>query len=228
MDIEDRVILLKPEDIQHSFESGPYYKIKPPGGSYENRIGGIDLFPCYTHSRELVIETARECEEKFPIGFPVTYYIVPFEGLSRCNGYAATSIKYDDDLKIGDRHPFGPFVVLWGKRIPIMPSKTRYLTAHEYGHQVDNWICYKKGLSEHDDATAFDKEYAKRRWIECYTGYGGLRWHKNIGEIIANDFRICVAGVENDFWPHECAHPESLPDLNLYWYELMLNYSFHG
>jgi hypothetical protein len=45
-------------------------------------------------------------------------------------------------------------------------------------------------------------EYAQLRGCDPATPYGGGTWHKSPGELLANDFRILVAGVEPEFWPH--------------------------
>jgi len=94
---------------------------------------------------------------------------------------------------------------------------TRYLVAHEYGHCVDYWMNFKRG-SKDEVVTDFDREYAALRGVEANSDYGALKWHRNIGELIANDFRICVCNVEPEFWPHPgFAHPHDLPHVNEFW-----------
>ena len=219
--LESRVILLDPKDLNYPFSGKPSFPIKPFGAEYTENLYIGDLFPCYTHNRDLVLECAARCEKIFPIGFPITWYILPFEDDSRTNGYATVTRLYNSK-KNKEAYQFSPYIVLWGKRISIHPAMSRYLCYHECGHQLDNWICYCRGYK--DGASDFDKEYAEMRGIECYAGYGGLKHHLNIGEIIANDARICVFGAEREFWAHECEHPDKLPHVHEFWYKMMLTY----
>lgn len=106
-----------------------------------------------------------------------------------------------------------------------MPSMMRQLIFHEYGHLVDYWICYKKGLL-YGDPTEFDKEYAKMRGIDANASYGCGKWHLNIGEIITNDGKIALFNAEPEFFPHpQVKHPNDCPEVGNFWYEMMLNYA---
>lgn len=221
----NNVILFNKDDLNYPFSGEPSFTFRPRGADYSQSLYISDLFPCYTHDIQLVEQLARECEKKFPIKFPISYYIVPFEDKSRTNGYAA-KINLYDARKNKNATQFAPYIVLWGKRIPIHPAMTRYLVSHEAGHQIQNWIEYCRGEEDTCGASKFEREYAKMRKIELFEGYGGLKWHKNIKEIIANDIRICVFGAEREFWPHECEHPDNLRYVHDFWYEIMLSYSY--
>lgn len=180
----------------------------------------VDPFPGYAHPLTLVEEGLEHVTKVFPVGGdPVQCFVLQYEVIARTNGHASKWYGRKDG-------EFKPYIVLSGKRIPPMPSMTRYLTAHEYGHVVDMWICQQMGCEEDFPLTKFDREYAEVRGIEPEGAYGGGEWHKNIGEIIANDFRVLMCNVEVDFWPHPCTHPLLLKSSGLqdYWRELLDKY----
>lgn len=189
--------------------------------SWETGSQDVDPFPGYAHSEELIAEELSKAIKKFPVGGnPVQVYNLQYEATSRTNGSAAKSYN---------KKEFSPYIVLSGKRIPQLPAMTRYLAAHEYGHIVDMWICECRKIEDQWPLTDFDKEYAEVRGIEPCSEYGGGKWHKNIGEIIANDFRTLVCGVELDFWPHPVDHPvygDIYPVLDKYWRELIEKFSW--
>jgi hypothetical protein len=163
----------------------------------------------------------KQVEKAFPIGFETFYFLHSFELPDRTNGDASkNTVSWEDEDK-GTKAVWEGVINLYGKRIPLHPAMTRYLVAHEYGHVVDYWINHCRGLK--DDG--FDKEYAKMRGIDCNLLYGGRRWHSNIGEVIANDFRIAVCGVEREFWPHDCKHPDEDDNVKNWWYEALLCYT---
>lgn len=208
--------LFERDDLQWPFHDGPN------GGpslttlrrrAYANEIK-VDPFPCYSHDLEYVTELVEKVEAAFPIGFQTAWYLLPCESGSRTNGYAQRDWVYKD----GESREWDPLIVLSGKRIPIHPAMTRYLVAHEYGHVVQWWIEHQRDIKDEHPLTQFDREYAELRGIEPNGGYGGLRWHANIGELIANDFRICVAKAEVEFWPHPgFEHPKNLPAVKRFW-----------
>lgn len=219
MDIQDRVIQVKDEDISWGFDDkGPFTYLKTPKSEWGTHVA-FDPYPCYSHNRDVVLTSLREAEKKFPIGWPVFYFILPFEVSSRTNGTSTSNSIHDQSGK-GKRSREG-VIFFSGKRISIHPAMTRYLAAHEYGHQVDDWICNRRGF-EHD---GLDAEYAEMRGIENCKLYGARKHHLNIGEIIANDFRIAVCGVEREFWAHECEHPDNVPQVHDWWYKVMLEHT---
>jgi hypothetical protein len=215
----EKVTLLTDSDAIWKWEDSKCsFSLKTPNGSQTHSIV-CDPFPCYSHDKEYVLKISEVVEKSFTLGFPSYYYLLPFEEISRTNGNARKCIDYNSEEQ---PYAYEGMIVLSGKRIPIHPAMTRYLVAHEYGHLVDNWICYKRGL----DADALDEEYAKMRNIPFSDEYGGRKWHTNIGEIIANDFRIVVAGVEDEFFPHDCIHPHKDKNVIEWWENAVKTYSF--
>jgi hypothetical protein len=218
----DRVIVYRDEDAKWDWDSSaPVIYMSNPYQSYAG-CAKFDPFPCYTHPKDLVVKTVEHVEKCFPIGFRTFYHVFPYECIGRTNGQASTdTVTYASDDQgatwVGE-------VQLHGKRIPLHPAMTRYLVAHEYGHIVDNWInwCMKKQFD------ALDKDYARMRNIPDSIGYGGRKWHNNVGEVIANDFRILCTNTEVEFWPHDCKHPLEDDNAKNWWYEAMLKYSHPG
>ena len=200
-------------DLDWPFDSG--YARVLCGKEWAREVK-VDPFPCYAHNRDLVARTAEQVHSKFPIGILPAYYLLHFEATSRTNGHADRSWKYNE----GKPRTYEPYIVLSGKRIPPHPAMTRYLVAHEYGHVVQWWIEYKRDLKD-EAVSEFDREYMKMR-PEAGTGYGGLKWHAEIGELIANDFRICVTGIEPEFWPHPgFEHPLKLDVVRGFWQRMV-------
>jgi hypothetical protein len=220
MKLEERIKLITDDDCFWDWDgSNLSYTANTPDSKWGSTTK-FDPFPCYSHKKELVEETARIVENRFPIKFNTFYFLFPFEPLSRTNGQASYNTITYDDRDTGSKGTWDGIIHLYGKRIPLHPAMTRYLVAHEYGHIVDYWICNRRGL-QHD---GIDEEYAKLRGIDNNQKYGGRKWHTNVGEIIANDFRITVCNIESEFWPHEVPHPKDCPQVNDFWYKMMLEY----
>ena len=214
----EKVKLLTDAEANWSWEDSKCsFSIRTPNGS-QTHIIDCDPFPCYSHDKKYVETIASTVEKTFPLGFPSFYYLLPYEEISRTNGNARKCINYSS---VDQPYPYEGMIVLSGKRIPIHPAMTRYLVAHEYGHLVDNWICYKRGI----DTDGIDEEYAKMRNIPLNQEYGGRKWHTNIGEIIANDFRIVVARIEDEFFPHDCMHPFKDKNVIEWWENAIKTYS---
>lgn len=219
--LEERVISLTDEDLSWGFNGcGPSYYLKTKNSKYGHSVS-VDPFPCYAPDRDLVIKVARDIESKFPIGLDVFYFLGNHENVDRCNGFAAQNTIWDDDKKVGEQYAFDCIIWLSGKRIPIFPKFLEGLCWHEFGHCVDNYLCYKRGLPQDE----LNEEYAKMRGVELFNDYGGRKWHKNIGEIIANDFKIIVGNSGPDYFPHDVEHPNNVPAAKRWWYEQMLKYA---
>jgi hypothetical protein len=186
----------------------------------------VDPFPAYAHNFDLVEKEADRVFKCFPITWPVTLYNLPYEFLGRTNAYTqASSFDYSkklEDVPDGqEQYSRTPFIVFSGKRIPIMPAMTRYLVAHEYGHVIEDWVAKQCGIRD----TELLEEYRKLRKLDKDPiSYGG-GWHKTVGEIFANDFRIIITKAETEFWPHECSRPESVPKVVNWWKEMKKKYA---
>lgn len=209
-----RVVTLKPDDLAWSFDD------RPPMWRTKSQVGGwghassIDPTPCYAHDRKLVVAEADAVHTAFPVGVPVTFHISLWEEVGRTNGWASQEWNYYGG-KNRDQKIWEGAIGLSGKRIPLHPAMTRYLVAHEYGHIADYWLCHVRGL----DPNGLDEEYRRVRQLPKSSGrYGPGRWHANVGELIANDFRILVAKRELEFWPHPgIARPEEVRAVQSFW-----------
>lgn len=206
-DIKDRVFFLQHSDLKWPFNDRGQPHLYLDTGKYGSQHT-VDPFPCYAHERELVMSEIRDIESKIKLPFPPRYFIMPFEDGSRTNGWADGNQYHGENPQ--------PYIVLQGKRIPLHPGMTRYLVSHEYGHvvQVNLQFFLKMKWEE------FCEFYAKEvRRIPYEKSYGGMRWHMNTGEVIANDVRVAVLNKEPEFWPHEAVHPWAAPHIGAWWRE---------
>ena len=211
-DLQSRIHLVGPEQISWPFRGEPSFKTRGPN-SYA-RSHPIDPFPCYPHDRRLVADAASRVEEIFPVDNQVDYFITEYEETGRTNGFADKADVYDH--KVGKHTHWEPIVILLGKRIPPHPAMTRYLEAHEYGHAVQWQIEKMRKSDSNTETTDLDFEYMRLR-PGCHNDYGAKKWHDNVGELFANDFRILVCGVETEFWPHDLPRPESVRGVIDFW-----------
>ena len=217
MEALNNIHLLTGEHLNWDFDrrSEPYYR-------FENQFRGfhyeyVDPFPCYTHDFGLVKELAQECFDLFPIqNAALDIFVLPHEGMERTNGWHSGHNTYRGSEEGVDKTSWPEwysFICLNGKRVPIMKVMTRQLVSHEYGHMVEYHFRKQTGM----DRDEFLKDYARVRGIEYYSRYGAGHWHKQTGEIFANDFRVLVCNREPDHWPHEVSHPKSEPNIQAWW-----------
>lgn len=217
MSLKQRIVTVPPSDLHWPFgnRSEPCLRV---GGTRWPRSVAVDPFPSYAHDPGLVMQTAAQVEARFPVGAPPTYYVLPFEDLARTNGAQACEVDHRVTPPAGERLPIVQWITLSAKRIPIHPAVTRYLVAHEYGHAVEDWITWSRGLQNHDDTVR--REYAEMRGIDPDVSAEGGTWHAAAGEVMACDFRLIVCGVEGGYWPHPgITRPEDVPAAREWWME---------
>ena len=191
-------------------------------GTYPRALK-VDPFPCYSHEMDRVGIIAKLCEDAFPLpDTRVGIYVLSHDFIDRVNGLTFEESIYnrddgyewDDKIKCqcgcGETHSFfgqAITIALAGKRIPLMPSMTRYLVSHEYGHAVFDYVVRKMGYKD-QDRPKLHETYMKLRGVEDYSKiYTGGRWHDSPEEIIANDFRILFTKQEMEFFPHSVSLP---------------------
>lgn len=208
-DLKERLHRITDAELSWPFGQEPSFTIKGPKSSYGHQVK-IDPFPCYGHDMVLVEEIAEQVEACFPMDVEIDYFVAEFEAMDRCNGFAQRDYDYSGNK---EPYPWEPMVCLSGKRIPLHPAMTRYLVPHEVGHIAQWWIEKLRGLKDDE----LRKQYQQLR-PETNFGYGGRKWHANVGELIANDFRILVCGLETEFWPHPgFARPDEVLAVVEFW-----------
>jgi hypothetical protein len=184
----------------------------------------VDPYPCYPHDQYLVREEANYAFEKCPIPeeFRPTFDLLKFDTLERVNAWTRRKFEWRYN---GPKHlnPWKSGIVLLGKRIPIHPAMTRYLVAHEYGHVVDYYLQrFYEDKDPTQDDNILDEEYREIRKLPYSDDYyGGPTWDREVGEVIANDFRILVLEKEVEFWPHPISRPENVPAVIAWWDQKM-------
>ncbi len=200
----------------------PFYRCG--AGSYPREVS-VDPYPCYTHDQSLVEDLLAVCERAHPLPGAATQElcILSHEFVGRNNGFSWEDtiyrrpdetewnegiICYCGCAKIINFQGQAHTILLCGKRIPIMPSMTNYLVAHEYGHVAFNHRRRLLGYTA-SDADKMKVEYMRLRGVPDWVERPTARWHELAGEIIANDFRILMAKQETEFWPHNVPHPHS-------------------
>lgn len=177
---------------------------------YRSGTGGVvfDPFPGYPHDLATVADTVTHVQRCCPPLWDVDLYLADREEVGRSNGFSNVHAgsRYVGDTLVKD--PPRGLIVLSGKRVPPHPAMSRYLVAHEYGHNVQYMISHARGLHSYWDDDLLI-EYAAMRGLPTtavHPGEGGT-WHDSAGEIFACDFRTYVCDVEAGFWPHPGVPP---------------------
>lgn len=207
------VVDLDRDSIVWPFGGEPFI---PLGERNHRRIVVVDPMPAYRHNYDAVRAATLSVAALWPVSWPVSVYVLPVEDMYRTNG--STFVDYDYSVGDPNNHPITAAISLSAKRIMPHPAMSRYLAAHEYAHVLEEYInTAVRGRPLNNDAT--EREYAELRGLEVRDdGQGGGRWHDSPCEVMANDFRLLVAGVEPEYWPHPgVTHPYHLPILREWW-----------
>lgn len=215
--MNERIIKFNHSDLKWSFDdtNKPFISLPTKKWAHSEYV---DPFPCYSHDEKLVTKMVEHCEGIVNLRFKPQYFIMPFEGYSRTNGYACANEDYQSDKEAEKK--LNPYIVLYGKRIYPHPAMTRYLVSHELGHILE----YTLHAILKQESEDFQKEYAKVRGIEYNKKYGALNHHTNIAEIIANDIRVGLFCVEPEFWVHDMELPTSNQKVMDFWKEMKEKY----
>jgi len=204
---------VRDEDLFWDYRSGvPYHAYAGWSGKAE-----LDPIPSYSHKREHAQPILDICVEKFPPLNPLTLWLANKDELGRTNGFSQRCWDYRNQREDGS-YPRTSHIYLCAKRIPLHPAMTRYLVAHEYGHHIQWWAEIIRGMDEQP----FEDAYSELR-TGTHNGHGSPgRWHNSAAEVFACDFRILVAGVETEFWPHDTIpYPTEVPAVVEWWAKLV-------
>lgn len=166
-------------------------------------LSTLDPFPAYPHDLAVVRDTADRVAAVCPPRWDVAVYVLDRESVERTNGHSELHAEgHYNEADEWVKDPMVGLIVLSGKRIPPHPAMTRYLVAHEYGHNMQWMIAEARG-AKHPNDDVILVEYARMRGLPepIHAGTGG-RWHDAAAEVFACDFRVLVCGVETEFWPH--------------------------
>jgi hypothetical protein len=201
------------DQVHYGFDDkGPYQSFQHANSYWRQEY--VDPAPCYHHDPELVQKELEHLQQVAPLPIPLKIAILTHETLSRTNGWYMTEYDYNGKVDSTGSYPRIGMIVLSGKRIPLHPAMTRYLVAHEYGHAIQYQMEHMNGLK----SDQMEPGYTEHIRPDAKTGYGPGKWHANIGELIANDFRILIAEREKEFWPHPgYARPETIPACIEFW-----------
>jgi hypothetical protein len=224
-DLEDRIFEVGHDAVRWSFSRGPYV-VLPTGGSWP-RTEDVDPFPCYSHDRGLVLETAEVIEATFPLPPErrPRYVLLGFDTSSRVNGWTSYAEDHDAEEDENGRSPWRPYIAFAGKRIPPHPGMTRYLVAHEYAHCLHLYLEWLAGHSLGSDKLY--PAYDEMRGLKPPDSYGGGTWHASTSEVFANDFRILLAQVELEYWPHPgIPRPEEIPAVADWWAQALSSHRY--
>jgi hypothetical protein len=179
----------------------------------------LDPFPAYPHDRDILDDAVAHVLAKVgDLRWDVHLYNADREETSRSNGHSQMIAGYADD---GQWRQLGGMIFLSGKRIPPHPAMTRYLVAHELGHNIEWMLQAALGHQSYSDDLI--SEYADLRRLPAsslHHGEGGT-WHDSATEIFGCDFRVVVCDVETEYWPHPGVptptHPSVAQALRKWW-----------
>lgn len=223
MDEPNRVRVLTRDQIVWMWDREPYVLLQEdPDSEFLFRVD-VDPFPAYAHDPVLAGATLARLMETFPLLFPPEVVLLEFEATARINAWVQHVDKATDETFNEEaNYPYDSLIVLSGKRGPLHPAMTRFLVAHEYGHLIEHQLVYQAGKQE-QDLTIINAYAARRGLAQQATRRlrAGQRWHDRPSEVFADDFRILVAGVELEHWPHPgIPRPETVEGLAEWWMDL--------
>jgi|SRR5208337_1022712 len=219
----DCITFLTPDDLQWPLgvqDTTPQYAF---GSGTHQRNLKVDPYPAYPHDLEHVERTLDHCMSVFPLKVAkFGLWVLSHDLIDRINGLTYEDYEYyredgsdwedmiphyDGSGEMRKFHGQALSIALAAKRIPIMPSMTRYLVSHEYGHAAFYVVARTMGYKD-SERDKLEAKYMELRGIEDYAKkYRGGDWHRTPGEIIANDFRILFTKQEMEFYPHDCPLP---------------------
>lgn len=172
----------------------------------------VDPCPGFAHDLDLVRKELVYLQRVAPLPFPIKVAVMDRELLGRTNAQYHELFDWSDQ-QTGKRVGV---ILLSGKRLPMHPAMTRYLVAHEYGHAVEDWIRASRGGPKALE-TDFRHAYIQTCRPTATNGpYGPEHWPDDAGELFANDFRLQVAGREEEYWPH-LGHERFPAEVTTWW-----------
>lgn len=208
------IIQLTVDDLVWPFtdDGRPYYNIGPKGHS---RRTYVDPCPAYPHEVAVVRDVLRSLEDIWPLPFPLLCFVLPRECCTRTNGWKQVDwTKWEENGRPGE---FTVSIALSAKRIPPHPALTHYTVAHEYGHAVEEAILVARGLKP-DTKDVLNEYKQLRNNLVDPPAYGAGCWHLSPGEVFANDFRVLIAKIETEYWPHAgILRPEEIFAVQEWW-----------
>ncbi len=220
---------LSADDLNWSDSSVASFSI---GAGSHRRSLPVNPRPAYPHDLRRATDVLMMCEELHPLAdSPGEMNVLTRDFLTGYNGYAMPDAIYNKPDgsdwstkilcacgcgKMLQQSGLALTITLAGKSVPPMPSMTRYLVTHEYGHCAWYHSERTRGWSS-SDRKKTEAEYMKIRghkdWVD------GKGWHQLAGEVIANDFRVLVTQTEVEHWPHDVEQVDRSNPIYEWWQE---------